>query len=80
MNVNIPLPGNLTFKDWAEKFIGIFPKINISYPQDHQDWTKWGQLLMNIPEFKEIPTPLESLYGNDWQRWAILMIARIKEI
>lgn len=79
MKSNLPLPGTLPFKEWAEKFIANFPNIRISFPRENQEWTEWGQLLMSFQEFRMIPTPIKSIYKDDWQRWAILMISTIKE-
>jgi hypothetical protein len=75
MKLNVPLPGKLEFKDWAEKFIANYPNSGISLPRENQDWSEWGQLLMSVPEFKTIPNPLKSMYKDDWQSWAILMIS-----
>jgi hypothetical protein len=79
MKATIPLPSNLEFKDWVEKFASNYPFINIPITFPNQHWTEWGQTLMSVPGFKNTPTPLKKQYGENWQTWAILMINRIGE-
>lgn len=79
MKSEIPLPFNLKFEDWAEKFIANYPRLNLPYPKYRQDWSTWASLLLNFNEFKGFPTPLKSIFKDDWQRWAILAISTLRK-
>lgn len=76
MKPDLPYPGNLSFKDWAEKFISCYPGLNIALPRENLHWTEWGKMLLSNPGFVSTPTSLIELYNDDWQRWAVLMINR----
>ena len=78
MKPQIPLPGKLEFKDWAEQFISNYNNINIPYPRHRQHWTEWGSLLLGLRQFNTTPTPLKVIYGENWQDWALLMLSNLR--
>lgn len=78
MKPEIPLPGKLDFETWANLFIANYPTLNIPFPKYRKDWKEWGNLLINIPEFSNIPTPIKEFYKDNWQDWAILAISNLK--
>lgn len=75
MNDNILLPRDISFHEWACKFIANFPDKNIPYP-NYINWRTWGQMLMGIEGFYNVPTPHVHMFPEeeDWRTWAYLVL------
>lgn len=63
------LPDYITLTNWAHTLVVDFPKDNIPFLKDENNWKEWGNMLIQENSFSRNAAPGTQNY-SDWQSWA----------
>lgn len=74
--MNIVLPINIEFLDWANQLRISLPNILIPIPHSEQYWREWASQVIYDNKLTNIPLPTKLFYSKseDWRKWGAFFI------
>jgi hypothetical protein len=74
--MNITLPLNISFKEWACQIRIDLPQITFPVPDNVENWRDWASQVVNSNFLNNVPLPTETSYPNieDWKKWGAFFV------
>lgn len=74
--MNIILPLNIEFKEWATQIRIDIPNVMFPLPSPIEQWREWAAQVVNSNNLKNVPLPTDICYPNneDWRKWGAYFI------
>ena len=74
--MNIVLPVNIEFLDWANQLRISLPNITIPIPKSVNEWRAWASQVVFNNKLTNVPLPTDLAYpkNEDWKKWAAFFV------
>lgn len=77
MNLYLPEPYGLEFKDWGSIVAEQLAAFGVSAPYNNDSWKTWVCALFQVPELVSMNIPTADGF-DDWAEWAKQFIGSVR--